>query len=77
MLYVINKKPYIKVGNYYKMVKINKKDNEYNVVPEKGKNTTLEKLNDNHLIMSIQEYEKKYLKNKNNMKLEEEKEDFE
>ena len=33
MIYIINEKPYIKVGNYYKPVKIEKKNNEYSVKP--------------------------------------------
>lgn len=33
MIYIINKKPYIRVSHYYKPVKIEKKGNEYNVTP--------------------------------------------
>lgn len=70
MLYIINKKPFVKVSNYYKLVKITKKGNEYNVVPEQGENTSIEKLDKNYLVMSVEEYDKKYLKSKNHIDLE-------
>lgn len=38
MIYIINEKPYIRVANYYKPVKVEKKNNEYNITPIDSKN---------------------------------------
>ena len=52
MLYMIDKKPYIRVSSYYKQVKIEKKGNEYIVVPI-GDKTNRVRANKNLVVTEI------------------------
>ena len=52
MLYIIDKKPYIRVSSYYKPVKIEKKGNEYIVVPI-GDKTNRVRANKNLVVTEI------------------------
>ena len=52
MLYMIDKKPYIRVSNYYKLVKVEKKGNEYNVVPL-GDKSNRDRANKNLVITEV------------------------
>lgn len=75
MIYIINGKPYIKVGNYYKPVKIEKKNNEYNVKPinseDKSNRITMQDVKSKKLMVTSDSVEN-YMngntqKNKNNI----------
>lgn len=41
MIYLINGKPYVKVSNYYKQVKVEMKGKELNIIPVGGKETKI------------------------------------
>ena len=41
MIYLINGKPYVKVSNYYKQVKVEMKGKEINIVPVGGAETRI------------------------------------
>lgn len=45
MIYLIKGKPYVKVANYYKEIKIQKNGNEYNAEPKGGEETRIENPN--------------------------------
>lgn len=75
MIYIINEKPYIKVGNYYKPVKIEKKNNEYSVKPinseDKSNRITMQDVKSKKLMVTSDSVEN-YMngntqKNKNNI----------
>lgn len=75
MIYIINGKPYIKVGNYYKPVKIEKKNNEYSVKPinseDKSNRITMQDVKSKKLMVTSDSVEN-YMngntqKNKNNI----------
>lgn len=72
MIYIIKNKPYVKVANYFKMVKITKNGNEYDVVPIGGKETEIQNSKDIKISeISLKEYNNKYLsKSKNNIDFE-------
>ena len=68
MIYVINKKPYIKVANYYREVDIKKKGDEYYVIPKKGEETKLEYVKQSEIgEVSVENFYKKNLFNNNKM----------
>ena len=75
MIYIINEKPYIKVGNYYKPVKIEKKNNEQSVKPinseDKSNRITMQDVKSKKLMVTSDSVEN-YMngntqKNKNNI----------
>lgn len=69
MLYIIKNKPYIKVGNYYKEVSVEKKGKEFDVKPFGGVETRIVRPNPNEVIsISLEKFyeNKKNFKDKNN-----------
>ncbi len=59
MLYIIEGKPYIKVSNYYKLVEVNKKGNEYVVKPIGKDETRIECIKVSKVVeMSVKDFYK-------------------
>lgn len=56
MLYIINNKPYVKVSNYYKEVKVEKKGKEYSVKPIGGEETRIHPKPEQVTSMSVAQY---------------------
>lgn len=50
MIYLINSKPYVKVSNYYKQVKVEMKGKELNITPVKGPDTKIVRPNPTDVI---------------------------
>lgn len=50
MIYLINGKPYVKVSNYYKQVKVEMKGKELNITPVKGTDTKIVRPNPTDVI---------------------------
>ena len=50
MIYLINGKPYVKVSNYYKQVKVDMKGKELNITPVGGMETRIVRPNPTDVI---------------------------